>query len=489
MDDTDSWHGASLEQLARDLASGRRTSLELVDSYLDRIARYDRGGPRLNAVLEVNPDVREEAGRLDRERRDKGPRGPLHGLPILVKDNIDTADRMHTSAGSLALKDWTPNDDAFVIKRLRAAGMVLLGKANMTEWANFMTRGMPNGYSSRGGQVLNPFGPGRLDVGGSSSGSAAAVAAGLAPAAIGTETSGSILNPASRNGVVGIKPTVGLVSRTGIIPIAHSQDTAGPIATCVADAARLLGAMAGPDPADPATGEICAVADYTRFLDADGLRGARIGVPGPGFVDQLDSGQRACLNRALDAMRMLGAVVIEEGIVLPSMREWNISTVLLHEFKHDLNAYLAKLPAGSPVRSLADLIAFNRAHPECLRYGQALLEESEATDGTLSDPEYLNARALDVAMAREEGIDRQLAAFRLDALVFVDNLGAAVAAKAGYPSITVPGGLTDEGRPVGITFTAGAFSEAVLIRLAYAFEQATRFRVVPPLDESPMRGA
>jgi amidase len=472
---------ATIASIQAAMENGELTSRELTELYLARIEAFDRQGPAINSVLEVNPDALAIAEALDEERKQKGPRGPLHGIPILLKDNIDTHDRMHTSAGSLALADSIAREDSFVAKKLRDAGALLLGKANMTEWANFITEGMPSGYSSRGGQVLNPYGRGVLDVGGSSSGSGAATAANFAAAAIGTETSGSILNPASANSIVGIKPTVGLISRSGIIPIAHSQDTAGPMARTVEDAAILLASLTGIDPRDPASvaSEGQFFNDYRPFLDRDGLRGARIGVPREFYYEQLNEEQLAVMNRAIEELKAAGAVIVDP-VTIAAARELKSYAVLVYEFKPDLNAYLAGLDTQVPVHSMREVIEFNERDPErMLRYGQTLMIAAEKTGGTLEEPEYIERRELDLRLSRTEGIDKVMEERQLDAILFPNNLGAGIAAKAGYPSITVPAGYTTSGRPVGATFTAKAFQEAVLIKLAYAYEQATRHRKPP----------
>ncbi|MGI6358148.1 MAG: amidase family protein [Bacillota bacterium] len=461
---------------------GQLTASALVWHYLERIAAFDKNGPKINAVLEVNPDALALAAALDRERQQLGSRGPLHGIPVLVKDNIDTADKMHTSAGSLALANSYAEQDSFVAKKLRQAGAIILGKANMTEWANFMTVGMKNGYSSRGGQVQNPYGPGKFDVGGSSSGSGAAVASGFCTAAIGTETSGSILSPASSNSVVGIKPTVGLISRRGIIPIAHSQDTAGPIARTVKDAAILLGALAGEDELDPATmhNQGRYPQDYRPFLNTEGLQGTRIGIP-RGFYERLDDERLQLIDQAIADLLTAGAEIVDPVEMPAAQGAWQ-SKVLLHEFKVNLNAYLGRLSPQVPVHSLRELIAYNQANAESmLKYGQTLLIDSEATSGSLADPEYINCRREDLRRSIDEGIDWVLQAYQLDALLFPGNFGAGIAARAGYPSITVPAGYTQAGLPMGATFTARAFEEPKLIQMAYAYEQATGHRRPPTL--------
>lgn len=471
----------TISELQLAMEQGEVTSEQLVLMYVMRIMAHDRDGIRINSILEMNPDAYRIARERDEERRSGNVRGPLHGIPVVVKDNIDTADRMHTSAGSIALSESFAEEDATVAAKLREAGAVLLGKTNMTEWANFMSDNMPSGYSSRGGQVLNPYGPWRVFVGGSSSGSGAAVAANFAAAAIGTETSGSIISPACQHSLVGIKPTLGLVSRAGIIPIAHSQDTAGPMARTVEDAAIMLSAIAGADTRDSITmeGANRATSDYTSFLHADGLKGARIGVP-RAYYNELSEGSLALLEEAIEALRKAGSEVIDP-VSIPSEEDaWDYA-VLKYEFKPDLNAYLSKTAPHVPVKSLSDVIAYNEKHADrALKYGQVVLVESDATSGTLEDEEYTNARRNDLERSRSLGIDHVLKEHNLDAIVFPNNWGCGIACKAGYPLVTVPAGYNGE-EPVGITFVAGAFSEPVLIKLAYAFEQATRHRKPPEL--------
>jgi amidase len=491
---------ATFAELQAMLAAGRLTSRGLVEAYLARIAALDRRGPALRAVLEVNPEALAIADELDAERRAKGPRGPLHGIPILLKDNVGTHDRMTTTAGSLALAGSVPARDAWVARRLREAGAVLLGKANMSEWANFRSNRSSSGWSCRGGQCRNPYVLDRSPSG-SSSGSAVAVAANLCAAAVGTETDGSIVSPAGHCALVGIKPTVGLLSRSGIVPIAHSQDTAGPLARTVADAAVLLGAMVGggnrADPDDPATtaGRGRALADYTPFLRADGLRGARIGVARKHLFTPTAADPR--IEEAIAEMRRQGAVVVDPADVATAGElDGPELEVLLYEFKADLNAYLAALPARpAAVRSLAELIDFNERHREREMpfFAQELLVKAEAK-GTLADPAYRKALARCRLLARRRGIDATLARHRLDAIVaptggapwLIDLVNgdapsggsSTPAAVAGYPNITVPAGEVS-GMPVGISFFGAAWSEPTLIRLAYAFEQATRHRRPP----------
>ena len=484
----------TIDMLAAAMASGERTSRGITEAYLARIAALDRQGPMLRCVIETSPDALADAEALDRERDASGPRSPLHGIPILLKDNIGTADGTTTTAGSLALEGSRPAEDAPVARRLREAGAVLLGKANLSEWANFRSTRSSSGWSARGGQCGNPFVLDRNPCG-SSSGSGAAVSANFVTAAIGTETDGSIVCPSNANGVVGIKPTVGLVSRAGIIPIAESQDTAGPMARTVRDAALVLGIIAGTDPRDPATAEADSrgLADYTPFLDADGLEGARIGVMRSTFgfhslVDRL-------MEDALDAMRARGAVIVDPIDLRPDSAMRRAETeVLSYEFKAGLRAYLETLP-DPPIRTLADLIAFNQANAgdEMPYFGQERLLAAEAS-GPLTDPVYLDARAAARRFSRTEGIDRVMDADNLDAilaptggpawvtdLVNGDHFGgssSAFAAVAGYPNITVPAGFI-HGLPVGCSFFGRAWSEPTLIRITYAFEQATVHRRAP----------
>lgn len=488
---------ATIASLQADMASGRLSAQQLVERYLERIMALDRAGPTLRSIIEINPDASQIAEALDRERAASGPRGPLHGIPILLKDNIVTADRMGTTAGSLALLEVTHAEDAFVAARLRAAGAIVLGKANMSEWANFRSTHSSSGWSARGGQALNPYSLDRSPCG-SSSGSAAAVAANLVAVSLGTETDGSILCPANVNGVVGVKPTVGLTSRRGVIPIAHSQDTVGPFARTVADAAAVLSAIARPDPRDPATdGRPAAPLDYASLLDPDALRGARIGVAREVYFGY-NPATDALAEQAIQTMRALGATIVDPADI-PGAKEMSASaaelTVLLYEFKADLNAYLESLPAHTPVRSLAQLIAFNEVHAgeEMPYFGQEILLLAEEK-GPLTEQAYLDARAENHRLSRGEGIDAIMERERLDALVMptggpawkIDLItgdhhtggSAQPAALAGYPAISVPLGHVF-GLPVGLTFMGMAYTEARLIQLAYAFEQATQARRTP----------
>jgi amidase len=471
---------ATVDEMQEKLQAGELTSRELVLMYLHRIAAYDKQGMTVNSVLEINPEALQIAEALDVERKQKGARGPLHGIPVLIKDNIDTGDNMHTSAGSIALAESVAAQDSFVAKRLREAGAVILGKANMTEWANYMAHDMPSGYSSRGGQVLNPYGPGKVFVGGSSSGTGAAIASNFAAVGVGTETSGSILSPSSQNSLVGIKPTVGLISRAGIIPISHSQDTAGPMTRTVRDSAILLGALTGVDERDAATWASVGAAyeDYTQFLDRDGLKGARVGILRRAFAELPDD-QKNLMEAAFDVLRQEGAELVDVELATIDA-DWDYD-VLKYEFKADLNAYLRHLAPHVPVHSLADLVRYNNLHAvKALRHGQHYLLDSEATSGTLTEPAYIESREKDIYLAQKAGLDQMIAEYNLDAWLFPQNGFSGVPAKAGYPSITVPAGYAADG-PVGLTFSGLAYSEPVLLRLAYAFEQATLHRVPPKL--------
>jgi len=486
---------ATLDYLQAQMGKLGLTSRALTEAHLARIDALDRTGPELRHVIETNPDAVAIADALDAERKAKGPRGPLHGIPILLKDNVDTADRTTTTAGSLALEGSIPPRDSFVAERLRAAGAVLLGKANLSEWANIRSTRSSSGWSARGGQAKNPYVLDRNPCG-SSSGSAAGVSANLCVLAIGTETDGSIVCPASANGIVGIKPTLGLVSRAGIIPIAHSQDTAGPMARTVRDAAALLGALVGVDPRDPATARSQGKAhtDYRPFLKSDGLRGARLGVVRNFFG--FHPGVDARMEEALAEMKRQGAVLVDPA-ELPHMGEYDQSelSVLLYELKTDLNAYLASLGPAARVKTLEEVIRFNEEHREREMpfFGQELFLQAQEK-GPLTTPEYLEALQKNQRLSGPEGIDAVMNEHRLDALVAPTGGPAWVTdlvngdhfsggcstppAVAGYPHITVPAGFVF-GLPVGISFFGRAWSEPVLIRIAYAFEQATQRRYPP----------
>ena len=485
----------TLAGLQEGMRSGRWTARSLTEQYLARLDAVDRRGPELRTVIETNPDALDIAGALDAERRGKGPRGPLHGIPVLIKDNIGTADRTHTSAGSLALAGSIPPRDSFVAARLRAAGAVILGKANLSEWANFRGRHSISGWSARGGQCRNPYVLDRSPSG-SSSGPGAAVAANLCAVGVGTETDGSITSPSSACSLVGIKPTVGLVSRAGIVPISHNQDTAGPMARCVADAAALLTALTGEDPRDPATrGSAAHAADYTRGLTPAGLEGLRLGVARKHYTGSYPAVD-ALFAAALDVLRSAGAVLVDPVDLTTEEHLGDAElTVLEYDFKADLDSYLAGLGAGAPVTSLADVIAFNQAHAaeELPLFGQETMIASQAR-GSLTDPAYRRALATCHRYSRTLGIDQVVERRRLDAIIcptstpprqidFVDGDGGGTscttpAAVAGYPHITVPMGYI-LGVPLGLSFFGRAWSEAVLIRAAYAFEQASRLRATP----------
>jgi len=516
---------ATIQELQRALRRHVVTSEQLVRMYLARVAAYDDAGPTLNAFIHVNEAALDEARARDFEAQHGCRRGDLFGVPILLKDNIDTDDQP-TTAGSVALEGSIPPEDAFITGRLRDAGAIIIGKATLTEFANFIAIGMPSGYSSLGGYGLNPYDPRPLPggdgspvltPGGSSSGPGIAVAANLVTVAIGTETSGSILSPSSANGVVGIKPTVGLVSRTGILPITADQDTAGPIARTVTDAAIVLGVIAGYDPADPATAA-CLIPgncrdDYTRFLERKALRHARIAVPRVPYWNGFTAEQQQVMLDAIAALRAEGAFVADPyeipnqadisavGTCVAFPAPANCSTVLMYGQKRDLDSYLARRP-DAPVHALSDIIAFNSAHPDvALKYGQAIFLAAAALDtspGSADTQRYLADRARDLALTRG-GLDAVFAgpdgiagnSDDFDAILFPQNRGAAAPARAGYPSIAVPGGFVPptgnvvNPSPFGVAFTGRAFSEPTLIGLAYAFEQATRHRQ-PPASAPPL---
>jgi amidase len=487
---------ATITALQAEMQAGRLSSRALTRAYLQRIAELDRKGPALRSIIETNPEALELAESLDRERRSKGARGPLHGIPVILKDNIDTADRMTTTAGSLALEGSVAPRDSGVTARLRSAGAVLLAKANMSEWANIRSTNSSSGWSARGGQCRNPFVLDRNPCG-SSSGSAVAVSANLGVVAVGTETDGSIVCPASATGIVGMKPTVGLVSRAGIIPISHTQDTAGPLCRTVADAAILLGMMAGADPRDSATAASAGHVerDYTRFLDPKGLRNARIGVARAKFFGYNDATDRLAED-ALRLLRQEGAVLVDPADI-PHAGEYDDAEleVLLYELKADLASYLGELGPRAPVKNLQDVIEFNQQHAdrEMPYFGQELFLEAQRK-GPLSSPGYRKALQRCRRMSRELGIDAIMTRHRLDALVAPTGNPAwptdlvngdhftggssTPAAVAGYPSISVPMGSA-RGLPVNLSFFGRAWSEPILIRLAYGFEQATKHRRIP----------
>ncbi|WP_454649016.1 amidase family protein [Bradyrhizobium liaoningense] len=514
---------ASMSDIAHALANGHVTASALVKSYLARIEAYDRDGPKLNGVRAVNPDALAIAGKLDGMR--PSAKRPLAGIPILVKDNIATGDEQPTTAGSLALEGAHARADATIVKLLRDAGAVILGKANLTEFSNMLAVDMPSGYSSLGGQVKNPYALALVDdhgipvvqPGGSSAGSAVAVAAGLCAASIGTETSGSLLWPASQNGLVTVKPTVGLISRAGIVPIAHSQDTAGPMTRTVRDAALLLNVLAAKDPLDPATQKQRRPADFTDGLTRDAMKGARIGVPSDPadplndcFYGKLPPKSAKLMAEAIQVLEDLGAVIVRAsiptlgwiggpGTTMAVLNRNPLSAhkgtiarppvVFLYEMKHGLNLYLKEWATNTDIKSMTDIVAFNEANADrALRFGQDHFLAAEMTRGDLSEREYKSARAMDLLSAKTRGMDAYMSRHKLDAVLFPGAMGASIAAKAGCPSVMVPGGFvsgTNDGKdtpdyPLGVTFAGRAWSEHKLLRLAFAYEQASNRRKPPP---------
>lgn len=513
---------APMSDIVEALSGGRVTATALTSAYLARIAAYDRGGPMLNSVRALNPDALAIAASLGGTR--PSAKRPLAGVPILIKDNIATSDRQPTTAGSLALEGARARRDATVIKLLRKAGAVILGKANLTEFANILAIEMPSGYSSLGGQVKNPFVPDLVnehgipivDPGGSSSGSAVAVAAGFCAASIGTETSGSLLQPANRSGIVTVKPTVGLISRAGIMPVAHSQDTAGPMTRTVRDAAMLLNVLAQTDLRDPVTERQRRPADYTADLTRDAMKGARIGVPSDPadplndfFYGKLPPDAIKLMANVIKVLEDLGATIVRAnmptrgwiagpGTGMAVLNRNPLSSnkgnptgspiVFLYELKYGLNLYLRDWATNTDIKTMADIIAFNAANAkEALRFGQDLFLAADLTKGDLSEREYKSARAMDLLAARTHGMDAYMNQHKLDAVLFPAAMGAAIAAKAGYPSVMVPAGLVSgaDGKdtpdcPVGVTFAGRAWSEHKLLRLAYAYEQASHMRKAPP---------
>jgi amidase len=485
----------TIADLQDGMKSGKFTARFLIEKYSARIDEIDKRGPSINAIIELNPDALSIADALDQERKSKGPRGPMHGIPVLIKDNIDTADKMMTTAGSLALLGSTPLQDSFVAEKLRSAGAVILGKTNLSEWANIRSSHSTSGWSGRGGLTKNPYALDRNPCG-SSSGTGAGISANLCAVGIGTETDGSIVCPSSSNGLAGIKPTVGVVSRNGIIPISHTQDGAGPMCRTIRDAATLLGALTGVDPGDSATAASAgkSYTDYTQFCDPNGLKGARIGVARKyfGFSDAVD----ALMEQALDAMKRQGAILVDPAEI-ETLGKFDESELLvfMYELKADLNAYLARLGPNAPVRSLKDIIDFNdrNRQKELPYFGQDLFLKAE-TKGPLTEKAYLDAIETNHRLARTEGIDATMDKFHLDAIVaptggpaWLTDLvngdhfaggSSNAAAVAGYPNINVTAGFIS-GLPVGISFFGRAWSEPTLIRLAFAFEQGTKARQAP----------
>jgi amidase len=507
---------ATIYDLEKALESRRATAVDLVKAYQARVSAYDQTGPRLNAVREENPDAVDIARSIDAST--SGKRRPLEGIPIFLKDSIATGDKQHTTAGSLALADAHAHQDATVVKLLRDAGAVILGKTNLTEFGSVLTVGMPSGYSSIAGQVRNPYAPELdeegipvLDPGGSSSGSAVAVAAGFAAAAIGTETSGSLLFPASQNGVVTVKPTVGLISCAGVVPIDRYQDTVGPLTRTVRDAATLLNVLAACDPEEKETRHFWRPDDYTSFLDREGLRGARVGIPfetSEGKSEEQCKGPAAVIRRVCEALEDLGATLVRGG---PKVRDWRRNfrgdnTVLnlypseltgdqfeqlpvFHpaELKQELNAYLHEWIQSGYIQTITDIIAFNNANTDsALRFGQSIFLAAEHAPTETTDEAVLRCKVLRAMHA--QAITSFMDNHQLDAVLFPGYAGAGFVAKAGFPSVQVPAGMVSgvgsiatPDYPFGVTFTGRAWSEAVLLRLAYAFEQGTRARIMPPL--------
>jgi amidase len=485
----------TIAELQGGMKSGKFTARSLVEKYSARIGGIDKQGPSINSIIEMNPDALTIADALDEERKAKGPRGPMHGIPVLIKDNIDTADKMMTTAGSLALVGSKPPQDSFVAQKLRIAGAVILGKTNLSEWANIRCSHSTSGWSGRGGLTKNPYALDRNPCG-SSSGTGAGISANLCAVGIGTETDGSIVCPSSSNGLAGIKPTVGLVSRSGIIPISHSQDGAGPMCRTVRDAALLLGALTGVDPADQATAASAgkSYSDYAQFCDGHGLKGARIGVARKyfGFNDEVD----ALTEQSIDVMKQQGATMVDPAEIetLGKFDDTEL-LIMMYELKADLNAYLARRGQNSPVHTLKDIIEFNdrNREKEMPYFGQDLFIKAEAK-GPLTDKAYLDALERNHRLARTEGIDATMDKFHLDAIVaptggpaWITDLlngdhvaggSSNAAAVAGYPNINVTAGFIS-GLPAGISFFGRAWSEPTLIRLAFAFEQATKARQSP----------
>ena len=474
----------TVQSICEAFESGELTSAKLVMQYMQRIALYDKGGPKINSVLELNPEALFIAEAMDRERLKGKVRSALHGIPILLKDNINTSDMMLTSAGSIALDDNYATYDAFVAKKCREAGLVIMGKANMTELANFMDYNMKSGYSSRGGQVMNPYKPGQ-EVWGSSTGSAVAVSANFCALSVGTETNGSILAPSYINGTVGIKPTRGLISRHGIIPVSIAQDTAGPMARTVADAAALLNVLAGEDKNDPSTWSIedKIPKDYTDSLKVDGLKGLMVGI-NRGYYDVkefytvLDDEMKEITENAVKLFEECGAVLVQDTNVCHLKKDLN---VLLYEFKKCLNAYLSTTSPGVKNRSLKDLIDFYGDHPnEGLKYGMSVLQDAQyKTSGTLTEPAYINDRLECLRLSRDEGLEKIMDEHNLD-ILFCPAM-TDLAPVSGYPGINLPAGYLKDGTPFGITLIGRPFCEPLLIQAAYAFEQASKVRKAPIL--------
>ncbi len=467
---------ATISEMRQRMDDDEITAEQLVLIYLERIAQQNA---QCKAILEVNPDAVHIARALDAERKQQGNRSVLHGIPILIKDNMDTNDKMHTSCGSLALKDFYAPEDAFLVKKLRTAGAVILGKTNMTEWANFMSDRMTNGWSSRGGQVVNPYG--LFDVGGSSSGGAAAIAMNMAAVAIGTETTGSIINPATQNSLVGIKPTVGAISRGGIIPLAHTQDTPGPMARTVKDATLVFQHLVGKDLNDPVShlSTQFDTVQWSSLFDENALQGIRLGIPRQIFEHEASKERLKLFSIALKKLTDAGAILVDP-IDLGTMENDLGYDVLVHEFKAGLNAYLGRTPASNPIRTLQDIIQFNNEHAtETLKFGQVMLERAQRTSGTLTEQLYIEMLIKNRHLAAGVALGKALEENSVHALVFPQDHGCSFGAAAGFPSVTVPANYSEAGEPFGLTFSGSAFTEPQLISYAYAFEQLTIARKKP----------
>lgn len=466
----------TIKEMQHEMAVGNITAEELILMYHENISERDQ---EINSIIEVNPDALMIAKALDFERQDSGPRSMLHGIPILLKDNIGTADKMHTSAGSYAMKDHYAMQDAKLVGKLRRAGAIIFGKTHMTEWADFMSNDMPNNYCSRSGYVKHPYGD--FYVGGSSSGSAVAVTMNLAAAAIGTETSGSVINPADENSLVGIKPTIGLTSRSGIIPLAPTQDVPGPLARTVEDAVAVLACMIGRDLEDEITvrAKPFESYDWSVHFKEDGLKGVRLAVPRHLFKEEITENELKLFEKAIEDLKRQGAEIID-GVDIGINQDDVGNEIQTYEFKPNINGYLGKSHPGNPIRSLDELIAFHKKHPEkMLKYGQNKLEDSNATSGRLNEPEYIELLKRKRLLAAEQGITATLDEYDAHAFILPKDFGGDVAAAAGFPLITVPYSFEEENGPFGITFIGKFFSEPLLIEYAYAFEKATSGRVKP----------
>ncbi|SDJ24858.1 amidase family protein [Natribacillus halophilus] len=477
----DDWHEeTSITEIQQAYDEGTLTAKNLVLYYLNRIALWDQDGPYINAVADINPDAIKIAETLDTEREQHGRTGALHGIPILLKESIETADRMATSAGSIVLENWRSNHDAFLVKQLRSAGAIILGKTNMTELAHRVGTQMPENYSSRGGYVLCPYGT-QFDVGGSSSGSAAAVASNFAPCSIGTETSGSLLNPATRNSLVTVKPTIGLVSRSGIIPLSYSQDTAGPMTQTVADAAHIMQVIAGRDEQDEATkSRPFHTPNYTDALKKDGVQGKRIGIfrdPQPKLTDQIDF---SLYEETIIKLKDLGASLVD-SVSIPAVNRDDGDAVVSYECRHSLNNFFARADPFTGFRSFDEFLQSYEDDAHLHKYGYDRLRVRTSVENSLSNANYLISKLRNQGLDDPQSLENVLADQELDAILFPSSSSYDVAARAGLPSISVPAGFHEDGRPFGVTFTGKAFSEETLFQIAYAYEQATMLRQKPNL--------